>query len=120
MPLAYEQRLGNGLVAWSPDGKYVAGVGIPGGAKAEAWIIGIADQKPPVRLIEFGEFGKLVGFTDLSAGLLAAALALLGGAAYTEWGVVAVAVGATLAVVVPAAAILFARRPPAVAPEPAG
>jgi MFS family permease len=66
------------------------------------------------------ERGKLVGFTDLSAGLLAAALALLGGAAYTEWGVVAIAVGATLAVIVPAAAILFARRPPAVAPEPAG
>jgi MFS family permease len=65
------------------------------------------------------ERGKLVGFTDLSAGLLAAALALLGGAAYTEWGVVAIAVGATLAVIVPAAAILFARRPPAVAPEPA-
>jgi MFS family permease len=66
------------------------------------------------------ERGKLVGFTDLSAGLLAAALALLGGAAYTEWGVVAIAVGATLAVIVPATAILFARRPPAVAPEPAG
>jgi MFS family permease len=66
------------------------------------------------------ERGKLVGFTDLSAGLLAAALALLGGAAYTEWGVVAVAVGATLAVIVPAAAILFARRPPAVVPEAAG
>jgi MFS family permease len=67
------------------------------------------------------ERGRLVGFTDLAAGLLAAALALLGGVAYTEWGVAAVAVGATLAVVVPAAAILFARRPPAaVVPEPAG
>jgi MFS family permease len=67
------------------------------------------------------ERGKLVGFTDLSAGLLAAALALLGGAAYTQWGVVAVAVGATLAVVVPAAAILFTRRPPpVVVAEPAG
>ena len=66
------------------------------------------------------ERGKLVGFTDLSAGLLAAALALLGGAAYTEWGVVAVATGATLAVIVPAAAILFARRtPPVVAVDPA-
>ena len=64
------------------------------------------------------ERGKLVGFTDLSAGLLAAALALLGGAAYTEWGATAIAVGATLAVVVPAAAILFARRPPAVVPDP--
>ena len=64
------------------------------------------------------ERGKLVGFTDLSAGLLAAALALLGGAAYTEWGATAIAVGATIAVVVPAAAILFARRPPAVVPDP--
>jgi MFS family permease len=66
------------------------------------------------------ERGRLVGFTDLSAGLLAAALALLGGAAYTEWGVVAVAVGATLAVVVPAVAILLApRRPSAIALDPA-
>jgi MFS family permease len=66
------------------------------------------------------ERGRLVGFTDLAAGLLAAALALLGGIAYTEWGVVAVSVGATLAVVVPALAILMARRPPAPVPEPAG
>ena len=67
------------------------------------------------------ERGRLVGFTDLAAGLLAAALALVGGVAYTEWGVAAVAVGATLAVVVPAAGILFTRRPPAaVVPEPAG
>ena len=49
------------------------------------------------------ERGRLVGFTDLAAGLLAAGLALLGGVAYSEWGVVAVSVGATLAVVVPAA-----------------
>jgi MFS family permease len=66
------------------------------------------------------ERGRLVGFTDLAAGLLAAALALLGGVAYTEWGVVAVSVGATVCVVVPALAILVARRPPAVAPEPVG
>jgi MFS family permease len=66
------------------------------------------------------ERGRLVGFTDTCAGLTAAGLALLGGVAYTEWGVVALAVGATVAVVVPALAILFARRPPAVAPEPAG
>ena len=66
------------------------------------------------------ERGRLVGFTDLAAGLLAAGLALLGGVAYSEWGVVAVSVGATLAVVVPAAAIVLARRPPAAVPEPAG
>ena len=66
------------------------------------------------------ERGRLVGFSDLAAGLLAAALALIGGAAYTEWGVAAVAVGATLAVVVPAFAILLApRRPSAVIPDPA-
>jgi MFS family permease len=66
------------------------------------------------------ERGQLVGFTDLAAGLLAATLALLGGAAYTEWGAVAVAVGGTLAVVVPALALLVARRPPAAALEPSG
>ena len=65
------------------------------------------------------ERGRLVGFTDLVAGLTAAALALLGGLAYTEWGVVAIAVGATIAVVIPAAAI-FVRRPAAPVPEPAG
>ena len=65
------------------------------------------------------ERGRLVGFTDLVAGLTAATLALLGGLAYTEWGVVAIAVGATIAVVVPAAAI-FVRRPASPLPEPAG
>ncbi|HXF98941.1 MAG TPA: MFS transporter [Gaiellaceae bacterium] len=65
------------------------------------------------------ERGRLVGATDLIAGLLAAALALLGGAAYSEWGVAAVAVGATVGVVAPALVILLARRaPPAAAPEP--
>jgi predicted MFS family arabinose efflux permease len=66
------------------------------------------------------ERGRLVGTTDLVAGLLAAGMALLGGVAYTEWGVAAVSVGATAAVVVPALAILVARRaPPAAALEPA-
>jgi MFS family permease len=65
------------------------------------------------------ERGRLVGFTDLCAGLLAATLALLGGLAYTEWGVAALAVGATAAVVAPALAILFARRRPAPVFEPA-
>jgi MFS family permease len=61
----------------------------------------------------------LVGFTDLVAGLSAAALALLGGFAYTEWGAAAIAVGATVAVIAPALVISF-RRPPTVAAEPAG
>jgi MFS family permease len=65
------------------------------------------------------ERGRLVGFTDLTAGLTAAALALLGGLAYTEWGVVAIAVGATVAVVLPALA-LVGRRSATAALEPTG
>jgi MFS family permease len=52
------------------------------------------------------ERGKLVGFADLVGGLLGASLALLGGVAYTESGVDAVAVGATVLVIVPALIIL--------------
>ncbi len=67
------------------------------------------------------ERGRLVGFTDLVAGLTAAGVALLGGVAYSEWGVVALSVATTAAVVVPALAILMARRTPTIAaPEPAG
>jgi hypothetical protein len=66
------------------------------------------------------ERGRLIGATDLAAGLLGAALALLGGAAYSEWGAVAVAVGGTIAVIAPALAIFVGRRPPAPALEPAG
>jgi predicted MFS family arabinose efflux permease len=62
----------------------------------------------------------LVGFTDLVAGLSAAALALLGGLAYTEWGAVAIAVGATVAVIAPALVITLSRRPPQPALEPTG
>ena len=53
------------------------------------------------------ERGRLVGVTDLAAGLLGASLALLGGAAYSELGVAAVAVGATAAVVLPGVFILL-------------
>jgi MFS family permease len=53
----------------------------------------------------------LVGFTDLIAGLTAAGLALIGGFAYTQWGVVAISVGATVAVIGPAILISL-RRPP--------
>jgi MFS family permease len=57
------------------------------------------------------ERGKLVGFADLVAGLLAAALALGGGVAYSEIGVAAVAIGATLIVLAPA--LWIAMRPSA-------
>jgi MFS family permease len=67
------------------------------------------------------ERGRLVGFSDLLSGFVGAALAILGGVAYDGIGVEAVAVGATLAVGVPAVLIVLAgRRPPRVeALEPA-
>jgi MFS family permease len=67
------------------------------------------------------ERGRLVGFSDLLSGFVGAALAILGGVAYDGIGVEAVAVGATLAVGVPAVLIvLTGRRPPRVeALEPA-
>jgi MFS family permease len=66
------------------------------------------------------ERGRLVGFTDLVAGLTAAGVALLGGVAYSEWGVVALSVATTIAVVVPAIAIALSRRPAVPAPELTG
>ena len=63
-----------------------------------------------------GERGQLVGFGDLVAGLTAASLALLGGVAYSQQGVATLAIGATVAVAVPA--VWLALRKPL--PEPAG
>ena len=61
------------------------------------------------------ERGRLVGFSDLLSGFTGAALAILGGIAYNGIGVEAVAVGATLAVALPALVIVLAgRRPPRV------
>jgi MFS family permease len=48
------------------------------------------------------ERGKLLGFNDLLSGMTGASLALLGGYALTAIGVAALAVGATVLVVVPA------------------
>jgi MFS family permease len=67
------------------------------------------------------ERGRLVGFSDLVSGFTGATLAIVGGIAYDDIGVEAVAVGATLAVTLPAVLIVLAgRRPPRVeALEPA-
>ena len=62
------------------------------------------------------ERGKLLGFNDLLAGATGATLALAGGLALTELGVVALAAGATALVVAPAVWILRAAR---LAPAPA-
>jgi MFS family permease len=65
------------------------------------------------------ERGKLVGFSDLVSGCTGAALALLGGAAYNGIGVGAIAVGATVAVALPALVISLSQRRPT-ALEPTG
>jgi hypothetical protein len=51
------------------------------------------------------ERGRLLGFNDLTAGLLGASLALLGGYALQALGVAALAVGAVTLTVVPAITI---------------
>ena len=38
-PVDSETRLNNGFVRWSPDGKRLAGVGIPGNRAGSVWII---------------------------------------------------------------------------------
>jgi MFS family permease len=63
----------------------------------------LADRTSPA------ERGKVLGFNDLIAGLLGAALALLGGYALEALGVAALALGATAIVLLPVAWIL--RRP---------
>jgi MFS family permease len=64
------------------------------------------------------ERGKLLGFNDLLSGLTGAGLALLGGYALSALGVAALAIGATVLVVAPAAWISragagFREAPPA-------
>jgi MFS family permease len=53
------------------------------------------------------ERGKLLGFTDLVSSATGAALALIGGVAYTELGITALALGATALVVLPGLWILL-------------
>jgi MFS family permease len=87
------------------------------------WIFSyVAATSELIDLMAFSERGRLVGFSDLLSGLTGAALALIGGAAYSGLGVGAVAFGATAAVALPALwiALLGVRRPPAGALEPAG
>jgi MFS family permease len=64
------------------------------------------------------ERGKLVGFADLVGSLLGAALALIGGVAYSQAGAAAVAGGATVIVLVPALVLLLRSGRTLPAPEP--
>jgi MFS family permease len=64
------------------------------------------------------ERGRLIGFNDLLSGSTGAALALLGGLAYTDAGRNSVAVGGAIAVAIPALWIALSGRPPAPLVEP--
>ena len=45
--------LGNGLLAWSPDGRFLAGISIPGVTGASVWVIPLEGNEPPRRIIQF-------------------------------------------------------------------
>jgi len=64
------------------------------------------------------ERGRLIGFNDLLSGSTGAALALLGGLAYSDIGRNSVAVGGAIAVAIPALWIALSGRPPAALVEP--
>jgi MFS family permease len=69
-----------------------------------------------VSLSATSERGRLIGFSDLSANLVAATLALLGGAVYTAAGVGALALSAAALAALPA---LWLAAKPAAVPLPA-
>jgi MFS family permease len=64
------------------------------------------------------ERGRLIGFNDLLSGSTGAALALIGGLAYSHAGRNSVAVGGAIAVALPALWIALSGRPPAPLAEP--
>jgi MFS family permease len=70
-----------------------------------------------VRLSATAERGRLIGFSDLSANFVAAALALLGGLVYSGAGVAALAISAAALAALPA--LWLAARRPAPVPLPA-
>jgi dipeptidyl aminopeptidase/acylaminoacyl peptidase len=53
--------LANGMVAWSPDGRWLAGVSIPGGSQAEIWILSADGREPPRKLFQFTKGDRLRG-----------------------------------------------------------
>jgi MFS family permease len=73
----------------------------------------VAATSELVDLARPAERGRLVGFNDLLSGSTGAALALLGGLAYSHEGRNAVALGGAVAVALPALWIALAGEPPA-------
>jgi MFS family permease len=71
----------------------------------------VAATSELVDLARPAERGRLIGFNDLLSGSTGAALALLGGLAYSHSGTSSVAVGGAIAVALPALWIAISRRP---------
>ena len=55
--------LSNGTVAWSPDGKWLAGISSPGTAASTIWVFPSDGHVPPRRLIEFTSDARAWGVT---------------------------------------------------------
>ena len=73
----------------------------------------VAATSELVDLARPSERGRLIGFNDLLSGSVGAALALLGGLAYTHLGRDSIALGGAVAVALPALWIALSPRPPA-------
>jgi len=60
--------LTNGFLAWAPDGKRLAAVGVPGSANASIWIVEPDSSQPFRKLIELAGEVRLRGITWTSDG----------------------------------------------------
>lgn len=61
--LPQEPEPGNGLVAWSPDGRWLAGAGRPGGTAATLWVFPRDGRERPRLLAEFPTESRPRGLT---------------------------------------------------------
>jgi Tol biopolymer transport system component len=66
--LADGPALTNGFLAWAPDGKRLAAVGVPGSANASIWIVEAAGSEPFRKLIELPGEVRPRGITWTSDG----------------------------------------------------
>ena len=95
----FESVLGTGVLLF--------GLGLGWNLSFVAATAQLADRAAP------SERGKLLGFNDLLSAMTAAALALLGGLALEGLGVSALAIGATVLVLLPLVRLIRRERPPA-------
>ena len=95
----FESVLGTGVLLF--------GLGLGWNLSFVAATAQLADRAAP------SERGKLLGFNDLLSAMTAAALALLGGLALEGLGVSALALGATVLVLLPLVRLIRRQQPPA-------